>query len=297
MTLPYVRKPSYLSPSALMELERDPWLFYLHRCAPPECAPPREPQGLGQAVGTAFDALVKRALADIVSCKCPSEEELLTGIEVPSLRKEAVGKAIELLKAYKASGAFSALVDEGLKEVHLDPPLISVPGTSHQLLGRQVGGVPLMGYPDALIVKEDGTWVILDWKTTSAGSPAQGWLKKYDAMDPMARFEPAHAKAGEDFAELHPDWAVQLATYSWLLRPGVGLGAYFAPLSVAIDQVVYGSKDIRCYAFRGQITGVFQEKLRERYQRAWTLIQTETLVSEEDAKKLRSVPEKYLGLL
>lgn len=294
MTLPYVRKPTYLSPSALLELERDPYTFYLHRCAPDGCAPPKSPQELGQAVGTAFDALVKRALADVVGCECPSEEELLANIENPELRAPALGKAVELMKAYKASGAFSALVDEGLKEVNLTPPTIHVPGTRLNLLGREVGGVPIMGYPDALIVKEDGQRVVLDWKTSSGGSPAQGWRKKYDTSDPMARFTPPHGKADLPFDEVHPDWSVQLATYSWLLRPGVGHGQHFAPLHVAIDQVVYGGAEIRCYAFRGVISTAFQDKLRERYQEAWAMIQEERLV---DPAQLKDVPERFLGLL
>lgn len=297
MTLPYHRKPSYLSPSALMKLEQDPVLFYLHRCGPEASAPPREPTELPMVVGSVFDAFVKTELAAVLGCACPTLGELLGAIEVPELIPAASAVAKDLIRVYKASGAFAALLKEGISLVNLDPERQVVPGTARRLMGREVGGVPLVGYPDALIVRPDGTRVVLDWKTTSAGSPQPGWRRKFDSEDVCAQYAPPHEKSVEDFATLHPDWATQLATYSWLLRPGVGLGERFAAVDVAIDQVVYGSKVPRVYQYRGEITGIFQDNLRTRYQAAWERVQQETLVPEDVAATLLQVPERYRGIV
>lgn len=295
--LPYYRKPTYLSPSSLLALERDPLAFYLHRCGPQEHAPPKEETQLAMVVGSVFDAYVKNELASVLGCPCPSVGQLLGDIEAQDLLSEASKVAMPLVKLYKDSGAMTALLKEGVREVHLNPERMVVPGTSRMLMGRELGGVPIFGYPDALIIRPDGKRVVLDWKTTSKPSPDQGWWRKFDPADPMARYAPPHNKAGEPFHTLHGEWAVQLATYSWLLRPGVGHGASFAPVDVAIDQVVYGSADARVYQFRGTLTSQFQDDLRTRYQAAWDKIQDEALVDDETAEQLSQVPPELRGLM
>lgn len=278
MTLPYVRRPSYLSPSGLRELEADPAGFYLARLGPEEYAPLKMEQTLPMVVGITFDSLVKVKLAFEVGCKCPMLEELLAGVENRALLPEAMKKAEELYSAYVLCGAFKLLVEEGLAEVNLVPGQQVVPGTSRLLMGREMGGVPLLGYPDALIRKPNGTAVILDWKCTSAASPHAGWFRYLDSREAMSLYRPPHERHGELMDTLNPDWAMQLATYSWLTRPGVGHGETFRDVDVAIDQVVYGAASIRVAQFRTKVSGEFQKELVARYQRAWEKIQDGTLV-------------------
>lgn len=289
MTLPYVTCPDYLSPSALRELETDPAGFYLARLGPEEFRPLKQVQTLPMVVGICFDSLVKLMLARTVSCPCPSLEQLLNGIENPELRDQGMAKGNELLSAYVLTGAFDLLVKEGLKEVNLAPGKKEVPGSSRLLMGRQMGGVPLLGYPDALIRKEDGTAVILDWKCTSAGSPHAGWKQLLDMKDPMSVYRPAHERSSEPMDTINPDWASQLATYSWLTRPGVGHGETFRDVHVAIDQVVYGAASIKVARFRTVVTGAFQTELVARYRRAWDAIKEGTLVPNPNGLTAREL--------
>lgn len=277
MTLPYSRMPEYLSPSSLRELEGDPIRFYLQRCAPEEFTPPRAGQTLPMAVGTCFDALVKVMLARSVGCPCPTLAELVKNVEDPALLEPAMAKAQELLDAYVLSGAFTLLIEEGLAEVNLSPGKTVVPGSQRLLMGRQMGGVPLLGYPDALIRRKDGSAVILDWKCTSAGSPHPGWTRYLDVREPMSKYRPPHERSGELMDTLNPEWAMQLATYSWLTRPGVGHGETFRDVDVAIDQVVYGAASIRIAQYRTRVSGEYQLGLKLRYQLAWEKLLSQTL--------------------
>ena len=281
MTLPYHSIPSYLSPSALRELEADPIAFYLARCGPEDTRPLKPEQTINMVVGICFDSLVKVRLARVVNCPCPSLAELLSGVENKALLEEGMKKGEELVSAYVLTGAFDLLLKDGLKEVNLVPGQQVVPGTSRLLLGRELGGVPLLGYPDALCRKEDGTAVILDWKCTSAGSPHPGWNMLLSMNDPMQRFKPSHDRCGELMDTLNPEWAAQLATYSWLTRPGVGHGEGFRDVDVAIDQVIYGAACVKVARFRTKVSGQFQVELRDRYQRAWEKLKEGTLVDTD----------------
>jgi hypothetical protein len=293
MKAPYVRKPEYLSPSSLKQVERDPVAFYLARCGPEEARPPKEQQIIQMCVGTAFDAFVKEAIGKELQIPCPPLEELLKGIEEPSLRKDAMEIGGVLFKNYEKLGCLAALIKEGVREVDLKPERTVVPGTARQLLGREMGGVPIFGYPDALLVMSDGTRVVLDWKTTTSGSPAPGYLRRFHSQNPMMRYEAPHERHGEPLESLSQDWADQLATYSWLLRDHVGLGESFKPCHAAIDQVVYKlSEDkktviqVQVAQYRTFISGPHQVELRERYKRAWDAIQEELLVQDPELIRL-----------
>jgi hypothetical protein len=288
MTLPYVTRPAYLSPSALRELEKDPVGFYLSRCGPEEFRPLKQEQTINMVVGICFDALVKTNLARDVKCLCPSMDQLLAGVENKALLDQGMKKGQELFAAYLLSGAFQLLVEEGLAEVNLAPGKKTVPSTERLLMGRAMGGVPLLGYPDALIRRPDGSAVILDWKCTSAASPHPGWLRYLDVREPFSRHRPPHERNGEHMDTLNPDWAMQLATYSWLTRPGVGHGETFKDVDVAIDQVVYGAASVRVAQFRTKVTGEFQLQLAQRYRAAWDALCEGTLVKTDlEPRELR----------
>lgn len=292
--LPYTRKPAYLSPSSLHQLERDSYDFYLRRCGPEEAAPPGQLTDVAMVVGTLFDARVKVELAKEVGCPCPTLADLVATVDpsAVALIPEADKVAVQLLSAYKTSGAFKALIKEGLAEVHLSPGKATVPGTTRSMLGREVGGVPLGGFPDARIqCRKTNRRVVLDWKTTSKVSPEPGWTRCFNPFDVTAQYKPPHERSGEPFEALHPEWATQLVTYAWLL------GIDEDPLPVAIDQVVYGSKDVRVFQFRGEVSWNFQVHLRERYRAAWEKITSERLVDPEVARQLLATPEHLRGLM
>lgn len=279
MNLPYVRKPEYLSPSSLSAFERNPLEFYFNRCGPPEYRPPRLPQTFPMAVGSAFDAHVKRGLAEEIGCKCPTLEELITRSVEPRAdeRQVAIQKGRDLYLYYRKCGAFDDLVKEAhWLEVELEPGTQHVPGTDKLLMGRQVAGVPIMGRPDAMIIRnEHPRRTILDWKVTGAGSgasPHPGYNKLYDLKDPSWA---QHSRCGEPMDTLNPHWATQLAMYSWLMRPGSARSEGFQDVHVAIDQVVCSEKKIRVATFRTHVTAEFQQDLRTRLAYAWQKIQDE----------------------
>lgn len=284
----YARMPSYLSPTALISLEEDPMKFYLHRCAP--IPVPREPQNLGMAVGSAFDALVKCELdKELTKRGKPRKggplrlEHLLADQVDKALREQAVQRGMVMFKAYKRLGCLERLLEEGLCDLDVEPEGREVPGTARELLGRTVSGVPLRGHPDALMRNADGEPVVLDWKTTGgegeSGAVHAGWVQRWDTDKPFAHREGSHPRSGETLEQLNYKWATQLATYHWLLRPGTARHEGFRDAKVAIENVVLQADGrVQVARIRTIVTGEFQAQLRDRYAAAWEKLQEGTLI-------------------
>lgn len=254
MNLPYVRQVDYLSPSSLVSFEVEPVRFYLERCGPIEARPPREPQGFPAAVGVAFDALVKRAVAEATGVECPPLEALLAGVEAEPERARALGA--DLLRAYLECGALAAFVLQG-------PTRLDVRLTQH--VPDSVDPVPILGIVDAAVAGG-----VHDWKVTGANrpgevSPTSGYVE-FLGFDGTRKGP--HARHGEPLEALNAKWASQLATYGWLLR-------FSGPIAASVDEVVVGRGVAR---FRATISEDFQEALRGRYRAAWAAIQEERVV-------------------
>ena len=232
-----MKTPKYLSPSALTTWIKDPVKYYGQYLA--DNAPPRYPQTLPMAIGSAFDIMVKDAILGTES------KDLLASKIDEEVRSEAIVHGKNVLTGYIACGAFDALIG-----------LINR-GTNVCLESKSdivvVDGVPLLGIPD-LTFTLGGYVVILDWKVNgvlSKVSPKAGYVKLH---------KPGHKNHGGCHKDVLPmavtaaggitvssggtfddDWSRQLETYSLLLGGGPWIGA--------IDQV-YNYDGIGCACHR-----------------------------------------------
>lgn len=252
--IPYLRSPSYLSPSALRQFEESPVRFYLDRCGPLETKPPQDEQGYPAAVGIAFDALVKRAVAETKGLVCPALETMLANVKTE--RERALETARQLLADYTACGALTLFLEQGPHQ--LDRELM---GT----IPDPVDPVPIKGILDVAIVGG-----VHDWKTKSANTPGEG--SPSPGYEIFLGFDGSrkgpHKRHGEPLEALDQGWAAQVTTYAWLL----GLQG---PIRVSIDEVIVGKGVAR---FRTIVSVEFQNKLRARYRDAWAAIQEERVV-------------------
>lgn len=257
--LPYVRAPAYLSPNSLRQFEDEPIRFYLDRLGPEETRLPPEPQGFPAAVGSAFDALVKRAVAEARGLVCPSLEAMLGNVQTE--RDRALDVARGLLRDYAACGALAAFLEQGPHQ--LDRDLMGV-------IPDPVDPVPLRGILDVAVVGG-----VHDWKTTGANKP--GEQSPSPGYEVFLGFDGSrkgpHARHGEPLEALDDAWAAQVATYGWLL-------GFKGPIRASIDEVVVGRGVAR---FRTVVSVEFQERLRERYRAAWAAIQEERVLDERTA--------------
>jgi len=258
-TLPYVRQVLHLSPSALRSLEDEPVRFYLERLGPEETKPLREPQGYPAAVGTAFDALVKRAAAEALGLPCPSLEDMLANVETE--RERAVAQGSDLLADYRLCGAFELFLAQG--PTHLD---LVLNGT----LPDAVDPIPLVGIADAVLSDEVHDWKVKGANRPGEDSPTPGY-ELFLGFDGTRKGP--HERHGQPLELIDPAWAAQIVTYWWLLNlPG--------PVQASIDEIVCGRGVAR---FRATISPNFQAALRERYRKAWSRIQEEKVVDERTA--------------
>lgn len=276
----------FLSPSALAQFEEDPVDFYLRRMS--SVPAPKIPQTLAMAAGSAFDALVKAALAKQIPDHRPIEASVLLVNQVePQHRDEATKIGLKLMSAYKRLGCLKALLEEGILECDPQCDNIEVPDTHRELLGRRVAGIPIKGHPDARGATKDEVPIpwILDWKVTGAegnsGSVHPGWKRLYDTNDAMAYRLHPHPRHEEPLDTLNLRWASQLATYRWLLQTGTARCEGFKDARVAIDQIVVTEGRVRVAQIRTVVTGEFQVQLRQRYVTAWEKIRENKVLPEE----------------
>lgn len=330
----------FLTQTLLKQLEKDPATYYLRELVTNEDGSsgcPSEPQTYPMAVGSAFDALVKNQLALATGRPCPSIDVMLSRIEPspdwdPTLRDRAITEGRRLLKVYLRLGCLAKILEEGLDEVDLEPEGVEVPDTHRSMMGRRVAGVPLRGHPDARITTREGLVYPLDWKVTGANtrdahlnpdrspkqvdgvdkeplkapSPVPGYRRLYDTKIPLSHLEAPHDRAGDCFGAIHEDWATQLVTYLWLLRPGTARHPTFQDGFGAIDQlIVHPDGRVRVAQHRCKLSGAFQETVRQRYVDAWERVQNQLDPGgapevRGDGAKVRVVPPLdpvLLGLL
>lgn len=283
MNLPYVRKPEYLSPTALFEGERDPWKFYLKRLGPLEWKPPPFKQTGPMAVGSVFDGHVKTVLAAKLGLEKPlvhlreqvDEDHLASGSPVPET-------GLNLFRLYRESPAWQALLADGLDSVETPVNTMEV-GGHIGMVGVRYGGVPIWGKPDAAMTSPKGLRVILDWKVNGAfsesgASPKKGYLRMWDKGVDVG----PHREYGHFLENIDEYWAAQCAMYYWMLTPTHELkdNAW-----AAIEQVVVRHDWIRFAQYRAPISPEFQQALLKRLKTLWDHIQNETLLEGVELPK------------
>lgn len=297
-----MRKPLYLSPSALAMYESDAERYYLNYLS--DNRPERDLQTPAMAIGSAFDAYIKSYLHDKVYGK--NHKETAT-YELRVLFESQVDKHLwneiwpigaYLFAQYKASGALSDLmleIQDAVDEPRFEFKVQGVINGVREGVESKRMGVPLLGKPDIRFVNAKGAHVIFDWKVNGwfargNTSPMAGYVKCREQQGQYWNQGTKHKdaylmncngitiNAAGTIDEWNKEWATQLATYNWLLGAEVGVEDI-----VGVDQIVChgGNRDERGYpnlriaSHRAKIASSFQHKALARYMHLWGLITDE----------------------
>jgi len=155
------------------------------------------------------------------------------------------------------------------------------------------GSVVLLGKPDLEFVTKSGITVIDDWKVNgymskNGAKPVPGYMMLYDGFEPKSKHHGTSHKDVIPYEEsdgLHyslyanieqskPDWARQLAVYSWLCGAEVG-----SDIVIAIDQLCcvpsYPSPNISVALHRCVLTEKFQIETYVEAQQIWDIIHSD----------------------
>lgn len=276
-----MRKPKYLSPSALMVWLTDPKAYYLQYLTP--VAPSRFAQTLPMACGSAFDAYIKSYFHNkLYGNDHPDSEKfglrkLFEDQVEEAQRTEAWTAGAYLFNAYLRSGAAA--------------DLMLAMGTAPQFefsVEKVVGGVPLLGKPDVHFKTPLGVDVIFDFKVNGycgkyPTSPMKGYVR---LLNQLGTSLGSHKNAiiqrihGLDvnvatFLEANDEkWAMQLATYGWLMGAEVGSQMIVGVHQLACDGAnrVMDYPSVRVAVHCCRISSGFQHQALANYQKLWSLI-------------------------
>jgi hypothetical protein len=281
-----LRTPKFLSPSALAKFESDRVTFYERYLSPVKRE--RPPQINYMAAGSAFDAHVKSRIhtaifGESATKGSPFEFETIFENQVePHIRDEVLERSTDLFQQYEESGAYGELLGAIVRSPYAPEMEFEAKGT--------IEGVPLLGKPDLRYINEFGIHVIADWKVNGAfsktgASPVQGYKlcldygskthgkshKKYKPMD----FKGLEINEAY-LEEFDPDWADQLAIYSWVLGEPLG-GEDFV---IRMEQVACRPVKDRVHprakfaTHLSRISKAHQESLLARIKMCWETIQS-----------------------
>ena len=267
-----MRKLEYLSPSSLSKFENEPDYFYIYYLA--EAHPPRPPQNEPMAIGSAIDARIKAYLSEKHDLETLFEEQV-----EPQLHHWAYENSEALFEKYKESGALNDLVRE--LQGSIIEPRYEFKVIGNVLVGGVVGEVPIMGKPDLYYVTQDNLRVILDFKVNgfcaaSKVSPRKGYIKirpggqqHKDAF--VQNYKGVQINITHPFELIDTHWADQFATYGWQLGDDefvVGVEQFACPGNQNVEGTRFAS-------FRGQVGKEHQDRLRQRYARAWEIVNSD----------------------
>jgi hypothetical protein len=261
-----MRKPEYLSPSAISLWERDPDSYARRYLALNR--PEREPQNQAMAIGSAFDARVKAYLYEKLVNKGDAAYALQylfeQQVEAP-LRDWAWKESDLVMKFYTKTGSLGDLLIEltgHIAEPKFETDVLGLVDGRRQIISFGSGAVrseevqkvlkydppKLLGKPDLYFISSTGELIILDWKVNgfvspNPTSPMKGYVRCYKLGEPTTRHPDAAVEkvGGIDvnramfLEDIKNDWARQLSIYAWLLGSPVG-----SRIITAIDQICGG---------------------------------------------------------
>jgi hypothetical protein len=272
------RIPDYLSPTSLGSYKKDAKEFFLRYLATTRS--PRLPQTQAMSVGSAFDAIVKAYLHNVIFGPDAgwSESGLFEAQVEAHNRDFAVVAGRVVWNLYKGCGALQELVLSLTRSV--SAPVFETTMTKLITLNLDSGfhgSVPLRGVPDLLFSTGD-CQVILDWKVNgylSKASPKRGYVMCYPTMtshrDVFVTTHYGLPCVSGAFEELYSDWAAQVTTYSWLL----GSPCVNRTLN-QIHQIAWNSEHVtksRVAVHSGLCSPDYQRKLFGEYVDLWEKIQ------------------------
>lgn len=296
-----MRKPNYLSPSALMTYMKDPSEYYLKYLGP---RLPSLEQTKPMSVGSAFDYYVKTYIAERVFGRGSTEHLRLGGMFESSVEPHNRDWAREAgavcMEAYTKSGALGRLMI-----------LIAgaIPVMEDTVTRSYATGLVLLGKPDLFFFMDGPSGpipVILDWKVNgycSKASPKPGYqllLEEGSVPKPHKQYTGMRVGSGggievniaSTFENIYPEWALQCTTYSWVCQAN-----WVRPVSktiACIDQLACdasgGTPRIRVAQHRGSVSLSYQEEIWTAYNDLWRRIQMEHIfdlpISESRAMQL-----------
>lgn len=297
-----LRKPQYLSPSALGCFESNPDEYFMRYIVPKEIRPKKEPQTDAMSVGSAFDALVKNRLHRLFYGEQATIDagytirHLVTNQCQEHNLPECLAIACHLFEEYIETGAYGDLVNT-IQQSSVAPRMeFDVTAT--------IGGVPLLGKPDLHFHSTLHAHVITDWKVSgsvskSGVSPQQGYMLARDLRGSATngkshkKFSPTMHPGGIVVSELPMNettdyWADQLTTYAWALGEEVGSQNFIA----RIEQIACRPHDTGLRAkhvtHQSTVSAAHQHRLLERYQECWEAVQTNHIWSDLSSAESRA---------
>lgn len=275
-----MRKPKFLSPSAIKTFEQDIEDYAVKYLI--QNRPPRPPQTQPMAVGSAFDALAKSYLYYNLFGHYGEQDmyrkDIIFEAQVqPHNRDWAFDAGQHCFNKYRDSGALGELVAELEKAV--GPPRFEFSVSDHvEFEGCEV---PLLGKPDIYFINHEGVRIVYDWKVNGYcshrnTSPMKGYVVCRD-LNKQDRYQHKDAvltpyKGVMINAMLHledgnKEWADQLSIYSWLLGEPIG----GENVIFGIDQIT-GPGCSRISSHRLRIKPTWQYHLAERICQIWEIV-------------------------
>lgn len=317
-----MRTIEYLSPTSISKFEENLEEFYLQYLA--EDRPDKLPQTQPMSVGSAFDAYAKSFLHERLFGKGSNprfEFDTLFTTQVEEQNRDfAIEAGKHCFDSYRVSGALSDLfmmMENAQGEPQFEFEVKGVVDRYRDGYKGKVGDVVFMGKPDAYFKNKDGHSVMLDWKVNGYcgnynTSPKKGYVRVRDGWTATVAKPSRNANAQHKDAFVQkvngvdiniayrletamPDWARQLAIYSWLVGEPVG-----SDFICCIDQLVCkptGDKPlIRVAEHRGQIGKEFQEALIDCAKQMWETVRSDHIFREmslEDSQQRCKTLDKY----
>ena len=285
-----LKKPSYLSPSALSLWKASPDEYFLKYLAPGD--PPPNVQTQPMSIGSAFDAIVKSYLHDcLFGGRDPRfEKQTLFEAQVqPALRAWAWDNGHYVFEQYKQSGALAdlmLLLGTSSSEPRFEFEIRGVVHGLREGVSENFGEVVLLGKPDVDFVTKDGVHVILDFKVNgymSTASPCGYYLRlrgagntnhgMHNKCHPANHFD-VEVNVACALEDIKKDWARQLAIYGWL--SGEPVGEQFVTI---IHQIVCtknpgGLPKIRVAEHHNFIRRSFQQEVFDEACDLWDRVQS-----------------------
>jgi hypothetical protein len=279
-----MRRPQYLSPTALMQWRNDKDKYYMKYLC--ETKLPREPQTQPMSVGSSFDAFVKSYLyKELIGKNDPRFEfdNLFTSQVEPHNRDLAKIHGEYTFVLYKKSGALADLMRE--MEKCIGEPRFELSVESElEFEGKKV---KFLGKPDVYFVNRERAQISLDFKVNgfygkSNTSPMKGYLRLYpglhqhdDTIGNTVDFKGIRVSKAYKLEQLNADWAAQVGIYAWLC--GCEIGADWV---AGIEQIVgknMGQRlpELRFAQHRMFVDPDWQRELFREAAECWETVQSD----------------------
>lgn len=288
-----MKRPEYLSPSAIGTFEYSPTEYYLKYLA--DNRPPSMPQSKPMALGSAVDAMAKSFLHEKIFGTKDPKFELATIFEAQveeQHRDWAMKHGEYIFECYKSCGALGDLLidmQKGSGEPRFEFEVRGAVAGYREGVKKDFETVVLLGKPDVSYVNSAGTHVILDFKVN-------GYLSEKPPA-PMPGYVKLRQRGGTNFGQhrtaqimlvngslinissyledLNPVWATQLAIYGWLCGEPVGSDFIVAIDQICCDKTRGDMPAIKVAEHRLRISPNYQHRVFNRALQIWEIIHSD----------------------